>query len=256
MPSLDLIRLCVVGAVVAYVIWLPNVVYCQFSGCMFATFKGWLGESGARVGMWIWLNGKTYRRIHDLIIPSRGGTTQIDHVIVSIHGVFVVETKNMKGWIFGDERSPNWTQSIFGRKSRFQNPLHQNYRHVRSLAEFLDVPEHVMRPLVFFFGDCVIKTAVPPNVLTHGLCTYIKSFRDEILSEDQANAIYERLSAAKATPAASHSIHVANLRESHGGDRCPRCGEKLVFRIARRGAKAGSSFVGCSAYPRCRYTRS
>jgi hypothetical protein len=70
------------------------------------------------------------------VLPSQGSTTQIDHVLVSVYGIFVIETKNMKGWIFGDERSAQWTQSIFGKKSRFQNPLRQNYRHVKALAEF------------------------------------------------------------------------------------------------------------------------
>ena len=222
---------------------------------MFAAFKGWLGEKGAQAGMWLWLDAKTYRRIHDLVIPSGDGTTQIDHVIVSIHGIFVVETKNMKGWIFGDERSPRWTQSVFGRKSRFQNPLHQNYRHVRALAEFLGVREKVVRPLVFFCGECEIKTPAPPNVLTRGLCTYIKSFRDVVLTPGQVDDIFARLSAAKATPAASHSLHVAALRERHGGDACPKCGAALVPRTARKGPSAGGRFFGCSAFPRCRYTR-
>lgn len=232
-----------------------NHLRADLISAVFASFKGWLGEKGAQVGMWLWLDGKVYRRIHDLVIPSQGGTTQIDHVIVSVHGIFVVETKNMKGWIFGDERSPQWTQSIFGRKSRFQNPLHQNYRHVKALAEFLNVPEPVMRPLVFFFGDCEIKTPMPPNVLTRGLCTYIKSFREEVMTPGQVDSVFARLTAAKATPAASHRIHVSGLRERHGGDACPKCGAELVPRVARKGPNAGGQFLGCSAYPRCRYTR-
>ena len=222
---------------------------------MFATFKGWLGEKGAQVGMWLWLDAKIYLRLHDIIIPSGVGTTQIDHVIVSVHGIFVVETKNMKGWIFGDERSSQWTQSVFGRKSRFQNPIHQNYRHMKALAEFLNISDHVMRPLVFFFGDCEIKTPMPPNVLTHGLCTYIKSFHDEVLTPCQVGEIFSRLSAAKAAPAASHSLHVAGLCERHGSDHCPKCGGALVLRTARKGANTGGQFFGCSAFPRCRYTR-
>ena len=223
---------------------------------MFAAFKGWLGEKGAQVGMWIWLDGRVYRRLHDVIIPSGATTTQIDHIVVSVHGIFVVETKNMKGWIFGDERSPKWTQSVFGRKSQFQNPLHQNYRHVKALAEFLNVPEHVMRPLVFFFGDCEIKTPMPPNVLTHGLCTYIKSFRDQVLSPEKVDACYTLLSGAKAAPVVSHRVHVAGIRERFNGHACPKCGAGLVLRTARRGANAGSQFWGCSRYPKCRHTRS
>lgn len=34
---------------------------------------------------------------------------------------------------------------------------------------------------------------------------------------------------------------------------CPRCGSALVLRSARRGPKAGTSFYGCSAYPKCRF---
>jgi len=222
---------------------------------MLAAFKGWLGEKGAQVGMWLWLDARVYRRVHDLIIPSGEGTTQIDHVIVSVHGIFVVETKNMKGWIFGDERSSQWTQSVFGRKSRFQNPLHQNYRHVKALAEFLNVPEHVMRPLVFFFGECEIKTPMPPNVLTRGLCTYIKSFSDEVLSLRQVDDCFARLCSAKAAPAASHRVHVAGVRERFSGDVCPKCGAELVLRTARRGANPGSQFWGCSRYPKCRHVR-
>lgn len=222
---------------------------------MFAAFKGWLGEKGAQAGMWIWLDGKVYRRIHDLVIPSQGGTTQIDHVVVSVHGIFVVETKNMTGWIFGDERSRQWTQSIYGRKSRFQNPLHQNYRHMKALAEFLGVSEGVMRPLVFFFGDGKIKTAVPANVLTEGLCTYIKSFHELVLTPSQVDEIFSRLVGIKAQPAASHRMHVAGLRERHQGNNCPKCGSALVVRTARQGPNAGGSFLGCSGYPKCRYTR-
>lgn len=37
---------------------------------------------------------------------------------------------------------------------------------------------------------------------------------------------------------------------------CPRCGNELVLRQARRGAHAGSSFWGCSSYPKCRHTES
>ena len=36
---------------------------------------------------------------------------------------------------------------------------------------------------------------------------------------------------------------------------CPRCGEPMVKRTAKRGANAGHDFWGCSAYPRCRGTR-
>lgn len=222
---------------------------------MFAILKGWFGEKAAQFGMWMGLDARVYRRVHDLVLPCQGGTTQIDHVLVSVYGIFVIETKNMKGWIFGDERSPQWTQSIFGKKSRFQNPLRQNFRHVKALAEFLDLPDDVLRPVVFFIGDCEFKTPMPPNVLSRGLCCYIQSFREQVFSPQEAGDILARLTQAKTTPVATHALRVSGLRERHGGSACPKCGAALVLRTARSGPNAGGSFFGCSGFPKCRYTR-
>ncbi|WP_350617509.1 nuclease-related domain-containing protein, partial [Pseudomonas sp. HY7a-MNA-CIBAN-0227] len=74
-----------------------------------------------------------------LPLPN-GGSTQIDHVIVSIYGIFVIETKNYKGWIFGNEKQRQWTQAFpNGRKYKFQNPLRQNYLHIKTLADLLEL---------------------------------------------------------------------------------------------------------------------
>jgi len=222
---------------------------------MFALIKGWFGEKGAQLGMWMGLDGQVYRRVHDVILPAPGGTTQVDHILVSVYGIFVVETKNMKGWIFGEEHSAKWTQSLFGKKFSFQNPLHQNYRHTKALGEFLDLPDDVFRSVVFFIGDCTFKTPMPENVLDRGLCCYIQSFTDQVFSPDEAENILSRLTAQKLRPASSHSLHVAGLKERHGGNSCPKCGSDLALRTARQGATTGGQFYGCSDYPKCRYTR-
>jgi hypothetical protein len=98
--------------------------------------KGWFGESMGAAAQWLLLDEHTYRSINNVTLNARGGTTQIDHVIVSRFGIFVVETKNIDGWIFGDERSAQWTVVRFGRKYRIQNPRRQNYRHTRAIGEF------------------------------------------------------------------------------------------------------------------------
>ena len=87
--------------------------------------KGWAGEKAVATGMWLALDSKIYRRIDDVIIYTSSGTTQTDHIVVSKYGIFVVETKNINGWMFGNAQEDQWTQSIFGNKSRFQNPLKQ-----------------------------------------------------------------------------------------------------------------------------------
>ena len=126
--------------------------------------KGWLGERMTAFGMWLKLDPEVYRRIHNVILPVRNGTTQIDHVVVSIYGLFVIETKNMDGWIFGSAQQETWTQQLFSKKFKFQNPLRQNYRHTRCLAEFFYLDHDLLHSVVFFIGNVELKTPMPDNV--------------------------------------------------------------------------------------------
>ena len=208
------------------------------------------------LGMWMHLNSQIYQRVHDVIISTSNGTTQIDHIILSIYGIFVIETKNYKGWIFGSPTEAKWCQSVFGNKNGFQNPLHQNYRHIKSLCEYLNLEEYFFKSVVFFIGDCEIKSNMPPNVMTRGLASYIKGFKDAILSPDQVANIKAKLESAKTSPAASKREHVQTLRSRiNSTTECPKCGSALVTRVAKRGSNAGGTFLGCSAYPNCKYTK-
>jgi hypothetical protein len=97
-----------------------------------------------------------------------GGTTQIDHIFLSPYGIFVLETKNMSGWIFGSERQAQWTQKLYKRSFKFQNPLRQNYKHLKALEATLGAsPEH-LHSIIIFVGGSTFKTEVPANV-THGI---------------------------------------------------------------------------------------
>ena len=57
-----------------------------------------------------------YKVINNLLIQNNGYTTQIDHIVVSVYGIFVIETKTYQGWIYGGENSDYWTQNIYGNK--------------------------------------------------------------------------------------------------------------------------------------------
>jgi restriction system protein len=167
--------------------------------------KGWLGEKMTTFGMWMRLDSDIYRRVHNVIVPAANGTTQIDHVLVSIYGMFVIETKNMDGWIFGSAEQETWTQSFFGKKFQFRNPLRQNYRHTRCLAEFLGLNHDLLRSVVFFIGDYELKTKLPDNVLTSGLSSYIMKFTKPVLTPDRVVEIEHQLLALKAGRTLSRS---------------------------------------------------
>jgi len=223
---------------------------------MFNTLKGWFGEKITTLGMWLSLDEKVYQRIDNVIIPARNGTTQIDHVLVSVFGIFVIETKNINGWIFGAPDQDQWTQVLYGNKYHFQNPLKQNYRHTKCLSEYLHLDHRLLHSVVFFIGECEFKTQMPDNVLTRGLSGFITEFGERCLAEEQVQRVTHTLRALKESSTISKTDHMNSLRARHeSATQCPRCGSSLVQRTAKTGKFAGQAFFGCSKYPQCKYTR-
>ncbi len=207
-------------------------------------------------GMWLFLDNNVYGLFHDVIVPTSNGTTQIDHLLVSPFGLFVIETKNFKGWIFGSEDQPNWTQSLYGKKFSFQNPLRQNFRHTKCVEEYLELDPTVLHSIVFVIGECTFKTPMPHNVLQSGLSSHIRSYQQVLLSDAEIHRIMLAIRSLKDNRSLNHRSHMKSLQERHSSTtKCPRCGAELVKRIAKTGLNAGSTFLGCSEFPKCRYTK-
>ncbi|WP_117235759.1 nuclease-related domain-containing protein [Vibrio maerlii] len=152
---------------------------------MFNVIKGWFGEKKTALSLWASLDSNVYHRFHDIYVPTFNGTAQIDHLLISRHGIFIVETKNLKGWIFGNERASQWTQNLFGSKYRFQNPLRQTYRQKKALAKHFALDEEIIETVVVLTGDCELRTDLPRNVLVRGLGRYIKRFKYRVLSDSE-----------------------------------------------------------------------
>lgn len=223
---------------------------------MLRFLKGWFGEQKTTFSMWLSLDQKVYRRFHDVIIPSSNGTTQIDHILISQYGIFIVETKNKTGWIFGSENQAEWTQSIYGKKYSFQNPLRQAYRQKKILADFLNVRESFIHTVIYFVGDCKFKTELPANVLRSGLGSYVKNFESRVFQQDEVDKFVIKIEKHTSESTLTTSDHVRSLGERHSSTTvCPRCGGGLTLKEAKKGPKAGSKFYGCGNYPRCRFTR-
>ena len=183
-------------------------------------FKGWFGEWIANRGL-SKLDPTRYRHFRDLYVthPDGTGTTQLDHVVVSTAGIFVIETKNFRGWIFGGENQREWTQQIYRKKSRFQNPIHQNKLHVAALSRLLGLPVEIFRPVVIFIGNAELKTAMPDNVLTRGLIQWIKKHPDGILNAESfhhAAATLDNLDRTTNRRVAAQE-HLKALAERHPG---------------------------------------
>lgn len=221
-------------------------------------FKGVIGEFMVNLAARLMLNKDEYHLINNVTLPTEDGTTQIDHIIVSRYGVFVVETKNMKGWIFGNANDKMWTQKIFGHSSRFQNPLHQNYKHVKTVESLLGLNDGQVHSVVVFVGDSKFKTEIPENVTYGGgYIRFIKSKNKPLLTQAEVDAIVRSIAAGRLTPsfktAREHIKHVKQIvSEKKTKNACPKCGSVMVLRETKSGHNAGKPFWGCSNYPHCR----
>ncbi|MGS4906559.1 NERD domain-containing protein [Aeromonas sp. 25-248] len=252
-----------------------------------AWFKGMVGEWFINLCIRLFLDKREYRLLKDVTLPTPQGSTQIDHVIVSRFGLFVIETKNMKGWIFGNPTQKRWTQQIYRRKHSFQNPLHQNHLHMMTLKSLLGLADHQLHSIVYFIGDCTFKTPMPENVMRRGLVSYIKSKTTPVLSTADVDRIIDTIQQGRLTASwQTHRQHVTQLKTRHADPSanhvstrepvrqsvanppsqsvsppdnpppiCPRCGSTMVLRTATRGENKGNQFWGCSGYPKCRFIK-
>ncbi|MGP8153034.1 MAG: NERD domain-containing protein [Smithella sp.] len=221
-------------------------------------FKDFVGEFIVNTLGKLMIDKNEYHLIKNVTLPIENGTTQIDHVIVSVYGVFVVETKNIKGWIFGSPNQPMWTQKIYKHSDKFQNPLHQNYKHVKTLEQLLGLKDDQIHSLVVFIGDSTFKTEMPENVTYgFGYIRYIKSKKRRVLSPAEVKDIIKIIEAERLVPPfKTHQEHVMHVKkiisEKQSNVICPQCGGPMVMRESKKGQNAGKQFWGCSRFPQCR----
>ena len=207
------------------------------------------------------LNKEDYHLFRNVTLPTEDGTTQIDHIVVSRFGIFVIETKNMKGWIFGSQNQRTWTQKIYKHTNKFQNPLHQNYRHTKTLEDCLDLPDGKIFSVIVFVGDSTFKTDMPENVVyASRLNGYIKTRQEVVLTEEEVSRAILKIEGGRLIPSLkTRREHIANvgtsLEKKRNSTVCPRCGSELIVKVAQKGVNRGNEFLACSGFPRCRYTR-
>jgi len=221
-------------------------------------FKGIIGEATVNFGVKLFLDKEVYHLIKNVTFPTEDGTTQIDHVIVSPYGIFLIETKNMKGWIFGSSHQKTWTQKIYRESFKFQNPIHQNYKHVKTLQSFLKLNDSQVHSLVVFVGDSTFKTEMPENVTyPRGGLQFIKNKTEVVFSETEVRDIVNKIEAGRLSPSfktsRAHVKHVKDIiNEKQNANTCPKCGGPMILRETKKGPHAGKQFYGCSRFPNCR----
>lgn len=201
-----------------------------------------------------------YKVINDLMLPTTYGTTQIDHVVISRFGVFVIETKNYRGFIHGRENAEKWTQNIWGNKYSMLNPIRQNNTHVKTLEyhlKQLNIDCHI-HSIVAFSNRCKVSVNITGNckiVYYDELLPMIKRYQDSYITHDNIERIIKYLEEVNITDKTARKNHNQQVHQQQYVRQqklkkgiCPRCGGQIVYRNGKYG-----SFIGCSNYPKCNF---
>lgn len=221
--------------------------------------------------------------LFNIYVPKESNdTTEIDVLMISRKGLFVFESKNYGGWIFGNDYQKYWYQTLpAGRrkshKEKFFNPVLQNNIHIKYLKTILgnEIP---MYSIITFSERCRLKNVIINNpnikIVTRGyvfqlICQLCNSIPNDILTHEQINDIYNTLYPYTQVNQAIKTQHIENINNNYkninfkssilennsdGNDlSCPVCGAKLILRVAKSGNHVGEKFYGCSNFPKCKY---
>ena len=207
-----------------------------------------------------------YYVFNDLLIREGNYTTQVDHVVISHCGVFVLETKNVHGKVYGSENTEFWKQYLpdtgykrygFTKEHQFRNPIWQNEGHIKTLRRLVFGNDLPIYNIVVFPNEVDLFVTADNDVLRMWeVVSRIKQHREVVLSTDHMNFMRRRLLEVVSTKEKDRIEHLENVQRNKerrdaavAGGLCPRCGGNLILRSGKYGR-----FYGCSNYPRCKYT--
>ena len=164
--------------------------------------------------------------LNNSIFESEMATLQIDHIVINQHGVFVIETKNYSGMIYGQVDEEKWTQVWVNNhiNNVFYNPIMQNDAHAKYIVKMLgDVP--VKSLIVFVRGN--ISNIKSENVINLPKLKGKLETGENVLSVEQMKSIYHALidNISTTTP----QQHAENIKQKHPNttnELCPKCGKK------------------------------
>jgi predicted RNA-binding Zn-ribbon protein involved in translation (DUF1610 family) len=242
----------VIGLILYLIVILFKKVYLP-------GIKGTLGEY--RVARRLHrLNKNEYKVYNDIYLKAKGRSIQIDHLVLSIYGIFVIEIKTYKGWIFGHEKSKYWTQILYKKKYQIYNPIIQNWSHINFLKNISADFKHLNYfSIIVFAGSAKLKkiNASVPVIYKGKLLKTIRQNNEVHLTTNQLGRIHNLLNQfiiSKKEIQKAHKKYVKrNIKRSKKDSRphiCPKCGGKLVIRNGKYG-----DFYACSGFPECRYTK-
>ena len=200
-----------------------------------------------------------YLFLSDVMLEIDGKTTQIDHIVFSKYGIFVIETKQRNTYITGNEHDKYWIVKAGRKKHYMYNPIHQNYGHKKAIEKILGLDDNQVIDIVCVSGQANLRIKSNKVVRVERLVDRILFEKEERI-EDYVSMAH-RINAMNIVDKNYRKQHIEDIKENINNNteelrkevvmnRCPRCGNELVIRKGKTG-----EFVGCLSFPKCRYTK-
>jgi len=223
---------------------------------LYPKFRGFMGEFWVKMEL-NKLDKNKYIILNDIMLEDENGTHQIDHIVISQYGIFVIEMKNYYGMITGSEYKDTWIQHLGKNKYYFKNPIHQNYGHIKSLEKILNLDNNLFISIVCFSNQAKLKLDIKSIVTQLDyLKDTIKQFNKTIIIDD-INTIPNKIISLNIDDKIKRKLHVNDIKtklkveqQKSNNMICPKCNGNLILKQGKYG-----SFIGCSNYPKCKYIK-
>ncbi|MDE7250054.1 MAG: NERD domain-containing protein [Lachnospiraceae bacterium] len=284
--SILLLTITILGIIAFAYIFNTNYKKTEYYAITHIPFLKVYFDTG-RFGEYLTYKGlkslKGYKRfLFNVYIPKDDGTfTEIDVIMLHESGIYVLESKNYSGWIFGSETQKNWTQTLPSReKNSFLNPIIQNKVHIKWLQSYLNIDSPLpFYSYIVFSERCELKkvtlTSNDHLVIKREdikQAVSAKAYKSgSLLTQSRIEALFKQLYPLTQVDSSIKASHIQNIQSKYHEPVsaktkvqstpvqketikvCPRCGKNMVLRTAKKGVNTGQRFYGCSNYPHCRY---
>ncbi len=196
-----------------FLYWLIRGVLGAF-GPSLEVLRGREGERRVHETLTRCLDRKIYHMISDVTLPTENGTAQIDHVVVSPFGVFVIETKTIAGLVIGGHHDATWRVFFRKREYPMRNPCLQQKTHIKALKSVLQLPDYVFVSFVVFAGTAKLGKNMPDEICSlYDSTEKITQYKKQRFTTLEVAQIIEDIKKTRLPPGRkTNKIHVENIQ--------------------------------------------
>ena len=196
-------------------IWILAIivlVFCILLAKYSSKLIGYLGERNTKDAL-KGLPKDKYIIINNILIKTNGYTHQIDHVIVSQYGIFCIETKQYNGYIIGSKWDKNWTRIVGKNRYPYENPIRQNYGHVKTLCELLNMDESKIYNIVCIPSGAKLRIKHDGELVRYDtIVDKILSYKDIVI--DNVDEIVDIINKNNITDKTIRKEHIENIKNN------------------------------------------